>query len=440
MNCLRNLVVIGGIAAAAAMIATGFAAVAPAVTAQTEPEIIVRGGEVFTEGSLRVADVRIVGETIAEIGTGLAARDAGTQEIDAGGLLVLPGGIDPHVHLGGNRVDDYTSGSAAALAGGITTISNFGGVAGGETPAETLARAMPDIRAQAIADVIFHPIVSDPASATVDSLGALAEAGQTTIKVLAVHRPAAAAASAALPLRLSGAVASQLLPYRRPPAGSHPPNDVPAYRSTALRHPAQPLVVIPQTLSELTGPVYGYGPIGPLDDDLTRQHPGAPLGERIVIAGRVLDEDARPVPETLVEVWQANAAGRYAHALDTHDAPLDPNFSGAGRVLTDADGRFRFTTIRPGAYPWGNHDNAWRPAHVHFSVFGRSFLTRLVTQMYFPGDPLLALDPIYNAVPTARGRERLVAAFDLEVTEPGRALGYRFDIVLRGRDATPREE
>ena len=234
-------------------------------------------------------------------------------------------------------------------------------------------------------------------------------------------------------------MASQLLPYRRPPAGSHPPNDVPAYRSTALRHPAQPLVVIPQTLSELTGPVYGYGPVGPLDDDLTRQHPGAPLGERIVIAGRVLDEDARPVPETLVEVWQANAAGRYAHALDTHDAPLDPNFSGAGRVLTDADGRFRFTTIRPGAYPWGNHDNAWRPAHVHFSVFGRCFLTRLITQMYFPGDPLLALDPIVNAVPTARGRERLVATFDLDVTEPGQALGYRFDIVLRGRDATPLE-
>ena len=234
-------------------------------------------------------------------------------------------------------------------------------------------------------------------------------------------------------------MASQLLPYRRPPAGSHPPNDVPAYRSTALRHPTQPLVVIPHTLSELTGPVYSYGRVGPLDDDLTRQHPGAPLGERIVIAGRVLDDNARPVPETLVEVWQANAAGRYAHALDTHDAPLDPNFSGAGRVLTDADGRFRFTSIRPGAYPWGNHDNAWRPAHVHVSVFGRCFLTRLITQMYFPGDPLLALDPIYNAVPTARGRERLVATFDLDVTEPGQALGYRFDIVLRGRDATPLE-
>jgi len=234
-------------------------------------------------------------------------------------------------------------------------------------------------------------------------------------------------------------VASQIHPYRRPPAGHDPPNDVPAYRSTALRHPAQPLVVIPQTLSEITGPVHGYGPVGPLDGDLTRQHDGAPVGERIVIAGRVLDEDERPVPETLVEIWQANAAGRYAHAGDTHDAPLDPNFSGAGRVLTDAGGRYRFTTIRPGAYPWANHDNAWRPAHVHFSVFGHSFLTRLMTQMYFPGDPLLALDPIFNAVPDAGGRERLVAAFDLDVTEPGRALGYRFDIVLRGRDATPLE-
>ncbi len=234
-------------------------------------------------------------------------------------------------------------------------------------------------------------------------------------------------------------MASQLLPYRRPPADAHPPNDTPAYRSTALRHPVQPLVVIPQTLSELTGPVYGYGAVGPQDADLTRQHAGEAQGERIVIAGRVLDEDARPVADTLVEVWQANAAGRYAHALDTHDAPLDPNFSGAGRVLTDADGGFRFTTIRPGAYPWGNDYNAWRPAHVHFSVFGRSFLTRLVTQMYFPGDPLLALDPIFNAVPTERGLARLVAAFDLDVTEPDHALGYRFDIVLRGRDATPME-
>ena len=227
--------------------------------------------------------------------------------------------------------------------------------------------------------------------------------------------------------------------YRRPPADCHPPNDVPAYRSTAARHPTRPAVAIPQTLSEITGPVYGHGTPGPLDHDLTRQHPGEPLGERIVVAGRVADEDGRPVPDTLVEVWQANAAGRYAHAEDRHDAPLDPNFSGCGRALTGAQGEFRFVTIRPGAYPWRNHDNAWRPAHVHFSVFGRSFLTRLVTQMYFPGDPLLALDPIFNAVPGEAARRRLIAAFDLDTTEPGRALGYRFDIVLRGRDATPME-
>jgi protocatechuate 3,4-dioxygenase beta subunit len=204
-----------------------------------------------------------------------------------------------------------------------------------------------------------------------------------------------------------------------------------------LRHPVQPLVTIPQTLSEITGPVYGYGSIGPLDHDLTRQHAGEPLGERIVIEGRVIDEDERPVPETLVEIWQANAAGRYRHAEDTHDAPLDPHFGGAGRVLTGADGRFRFVTVKPGAYPWQNHDNAWRPAHIHFSIFGRSFLTRLVTQMYFPGDPLLALDPIFNAIPSVRARQRLISVFDLALTEPAWALGYRFDIVLRGRDATP---
>ena len=225
--------------------------------------------------------------------------------------------------------------------------------------------------------------------------------------------------------------------YRRPSVGQHPPNDSPAYRATALRHPRQPLVRIPQTLSELTGPVYGWGRIAPLDHDLTRQHAGEPLGERIVVEGRVVDEDDRPVPETLVEIWQANAAGRYAHAADSHRAPLDPNFSGAGRVLTASDGGFRFVTIKPGAYPWANHDNAWRPAHVHFSVFGASFLTRLVTQMYFPGDPLLAFDPIFNAIPDERARERLIAAFDLGLTTPDWALGYRFDIVLRGRDATP---
>lgn len=219
----------------------------------------------------------------------------------------------------------------------------------------------------------------------------------------------------------------------------HPAPDTPAYRATALRHPTRPLVVIPQTLTEVTGPVYGRESIDPLDHDLTRQHPGEPAGQRIVIEGRVMDEGGRPVPHTLIEIWQANAAGRYAHQVDQWDAPLDPNFIGAGRTLTDADGRYRFVTIRPGAYPWRNHHNAWRPAHIHFSLFGHAFLTRLVTQMYFPGDPLLALDPIYNAVPDARVRERLVSAFDLSLTEPAHALGYRFDLVLRGRDQTPME-
>jgi protocatechuate 3,4-dioxygenase beta subunit len=223
--------------------------------------------------------------------------------------------------------------------------------------------------------------------------------------------------------------------YRRVPDGVHPPED-PAYRSTALRHPTQPLVIIPQTLSELTGPVYPYGSIGPLDNDLTRQHPGEPIGERIIVEGHVLDEDGRPVPETLIEIWQANACGRYAHKVDMHDAPLDPNFSGAGRTVTDSEGRYRFITIMPGRYPWRNHDNAWRPAHIHMSLFGQSFLTRLVTQMYFPGDPLLLLDPIFNSVRDPSARQRMVSAFDINLTSPDWALGYRWDIVLRGRDAT----
>ena len=227
--------------------------------------------------------------------------------------------------------------------------------------------------------------------------------------------------------------------YRRPDPATLPPNNHPPYRSPALRHPREPLVGVPQTLSELTGPVYEHQAPGPLDHDLTRQHPGTPLGERIVVAGRVLDDSERPVSDTVVEIWQANAAGRYAHYADTHDAPVDPNFSGAGRVRTDGAGWFRFVTIKPGAYPWQNHENAWRPAHIHFSVFGPSFLTRLVTQMYFPGDPLLAFDPIFKAVPDAGARQRLVAGFDLELTEPGLALGYRFDIVLRGPHATPME-
>jgi protocatechuate 3,4-dioxygenase, beta subunit len=226
---------------------------------------------------------------------------------------------------------------------------------------------------------------------------------------------------------------------RRPPEGVHPPRDAAGYRATELRHPKQPLVVIPQTLSELTGPVYGYEKIGPLDHDLTRQHAGEPLGERIVVAGRVLDDDGRPVPHTLIEVWQANAGGRYRHHVDTHRAPLDPNFTGAGRTVTDAEGRYQFVTIKPGAYPWLNHANAWRPAHIHFSLFGQNFSTRLVTQMYFPGDPLLPLDPIFNSVPDSNARQRLVSRFDLQLTSPEWALGYTFDIVLRGSDATPTE-
>ena len=222
-------------------------------------------------------------------------------------------------------------------------------------------------------------------------------------------------------------------------AGVHPPADAPGYRATELRHPKLPLVIIPQTLTELTGPAFGHDAVGPLDHDLTRQHPGAPAGQRIVVEGRVLDEGGRPVPHTLIEVWQANAAGRYAHKVDQWDAPLDANFTGAGRALTDGEGRYRFVTVRPGAYPWRNHHNAWRPAHIHFSLFGRAFLTRLVTQMYFPGDPLLPLDPIFTAIPDARARERLVAEFDLSLTEPAFALGYRFDLVLRGRDQTPME-
>jgi protocatechuate 3,4-dioxygenase beta subunit len=207
--------------------------------------------------------------------------------------------------------------------------------------------------------------------------------------------------------------------------------------STALRHPKQPLVIIPQTLTEITGPAYGFDRIGPLDHDLTVQHQGDPIGERITVEGSVLDEDGRPVAGTLVEVWQANSAGRYALPNDNHPAPLDPNFSGAGRTLTDSEGRYRFVTIRPGAYPWRNHPNAWRPAHIHFSVFGANFMTRLITQMYFPGDPLLALDPIYNSIPSVRARERLIARFDIGTTQPEWSLGYQFDIVLRGSDATP---
>jgi protocatechuate 3,4-dioxygenase, beta subunit len=227
--------------------------------------------------------------------------------------------------------------------------------------------------------------------------------------------------------------------YRRPGPADHPPYLYPDYRSTRLRAPGKPLIVLPHSLSELTGPVFGHERIGPLDHDLTRQHAGEPLGERIIVTGRVLDGDGRPVRDSLVEIWQCNAAGRYVHRADQHPAPLDPNFTGAGRCMTDHEGRYRFVTIKPGAYPWENHANAWRPAHIHFSLFGPAFATRLVTQMYFPGDPLFAHDPIFQSVRDAAARERLVARLDLGTTEPEWALGYRFDIVLRGRERTPME-
>jgi protocatechuate 3,4-dioxygenase, beta subunit len=232
-----------------------------------------------------------------------------------------------------------------------------------------------------------------------------------------------------------------VLPRYRPDGpDDHPALDSPEYRSTALRHPSRPLVALPQRLTEVTGPLLGESKVGETDHDLTRQHADEPVGQRIIVTGRVLDGDGRAVPHTLVEIWQTNAAGRYRHAADNWPAPLDPNFDGVGRAMTDADGRYTFLTIRPGAYPWRNHDNAWRPAHIHFSLFGRAFTQRLVTQMYFPDDPLLGQDPIANAVRDPAARARLVSSYDHSVTRPEWALGFTFDVVLRGREATPFEE
>jgi protocatechuate 3,4-dioxygenase beta subunit len=227
--------------------------------------------------------------------------------------------------------------------------------------------------------------------------------------------------------------------YAKDDAGA-PPLLVPDYRSTVIRAPQHPPIAIPPTLTETTGPGGCWDRLmGPALADLTKQHKAEPLGQRIIVAGRVLDEQGRAVPDTVMEIWQANAAGRYIHAKDQWDAPHDPNFTGAGRVVTDAEGRYRFVTVRPGAYPWGNHRNAWRPAHIHLSLLGPAFATRLVTQLYFPDDPLIEIDPIANAVPMPY-RQRLVARLDMDVTEPNWALGYRFDVVLKGRDQTPFEE
>src|SRR5437763_9303845 len=224
--------------------------------------------------------------------------------------------------------------------------------------------------------------------------------------------------------------------YRRPAAGQHPANLSPEYKSTPGRSPRQAPIVLPHSLSEITGRRLMGERLDALENDLTRQRSGEPLGERIVVHGRVLDEDGRPIPQALVEIWQCNAAGRYHHPGDQHDAPLDPNFYGGGRYRADENGRYEFITIKPGAYPWKNHHNAWRPAHIHFSLFGRAFTQRLVTQMYFPDDPLFWQDPIFNSIPQS-ARHRAISTFELDRTQDNWALAFQWDIVLRGRDQTP---
>jgi protocatechuate 3,4-dioxygenase, beta subunit len=228
-------------------------------------------------------------------------------------------------------------------------------------------------------------------------------------------------------------------PFARARQGGQPPYLHPDYASTVKRAPKHRPIRLEHTLTEITGPVFTDGWAGPDAADLTRAHPGPPLGERIIVAGRVLDEDARPVPGTLVELWQCNAAGRYRHPVDQHDAPLDPNFDGVGQAMTNERGEYRFLTIKPGAYPWRNTDNSWRPAHIHFGIFGPAFATRLITQMYFPGDPLLAFDAIFLGTADNTARDRLICAYDPNLSEAEWALGYHFDIVLRGREATPME-
>ncbi|MET0857601.1 MAG: protocatechuate 3,4-dioxygenase subunit beta [Telluria sp.] len=219
--------------------------------------------------------------------------------------------------------------------------------------------------------------------------------------------------------------------------GVYPDLIYPPYKSTVKRGPAQPLLRIeaPRPATENVRPSPRI--LLPNDTDLTAHGSAEPLGEKIVVTGHVLDEDGKPVRNSLLEVWQCNAAGRYRHKRDQHHAPLDPNFNGWGKMMTDDDGRYRFVTIKPGPYPWGNHDKAWRPAHIHFSMFGNVYAQRLVTQMYFPGDPLFDYDPIFQSIPDLAARQRLIARFSMEQTVGAEMLGYEFDIVLRGRDATP---
>ncbi|MGR3811788.1 protocatechuate 3,4-dioxygenase subunit beta [Jiulongibacter sp. NS-SX5] len=220
----------------------------------------------------------------------------------------------------------------------------------------------------------------------------------------------------------------------------HPQYLYEGYKSTILRAPTKPLILTKQNLMEQTGPVFRDFNLGEFDHDLTKNSivNAEPLGERILVHGKVYNENGQPIPHTLIEIWQANSAGRYVHKVDQHEAPLDPNFLGAGRCMTDENGHYKFYTIKPGAYPWGNHYNAWRPNHIHFSLFGANITNRLVTQMYFPGDPLLDYDPIFLGIPE-KGRKLLVAQFDMDATEEGFALAFKFDFVLRGYKATPFE-
>jgi protocatechuate 3,4-dioxygenase beta subunit len=218
----------------------------------------------------------------------------------------------------------------------------------------------------------------------------------------------------------------------------HPPAHAPGYKTSATRSPRQALLSLQNSLSEVTGPVFDHNDLCPLDNDLIRNYAktGDPIGERIIVHGRVLDESGRPIPNTLVEFWQANAGGRYRHKKDTYLAPIDPNFGGCGRTLSDADGRYFFRTVKPGPYPWRNYVNSWRPAHIHFSIFGSGFVQRLITQMYFEGDPLIKTCPIVNAIPDPDAIDRLIAPLDLNASVPLDTLAYRFDIVLRGKRST----
>jgi protocatechuate 3,4-dioxygenase beta subunit len=230
-------------------------------------------------------------------------------------------------------------------------------------------------------------------------------------------------------------------PFSSKDQASHPPDIHPPYKSSTTRGPSKDAIKVPQTITETTGPHFDSSILQEHDNDLTvnGRTSGEPIGERLIVTGRILDENGAPVPQALVEIWQTNAAGRYIDRGDQHNAPLDPNFLGAGRTITDEQGWYKFLTIRPGAYPWPNHYNAWRPPHIHFSIFGPNIMTRLVTQMYFEGDPLLEFDPIYNGPPDD-ARKRMIAKFSLDLTEEAYALAYRFDIVLIGPKATPFED